>query len=62
MEANVDKVKILNMLQDFVLRVASDTDNKWPEEVAVLPAVATLLLESSYLLDVSQRSPCVNQP
>ena len=44
-EANVDKVKILNMLQDFVLRVASDTENKWPEEVAVLPAVAELLIQ-----------------
>ena len=47
-----DNVKIKNVLQDFVLRVASDTDNKWPEEVAVLPAVAELLLTDGHLLDM----------
>ena len=40
-----DEVKIKNVLQDFVLRVASDTDNKWPEEVSVLPAVTQLLIQ-----------------
>lgn len=40
-----NEVKIKNVLQDFVLRVASDTDNKWPEEVAALPAVTQLLIE-----------------
>lgn len=47
-----DKAAIIHVLQDFVLRVASDTDNKWPEEVAVLPAVAELLLTDGHLLDM----------
>lgn len=40
-----DKVNIMNVLRDFVLRVASDTDNKWPVEVEVLPAITQILLQ-----------------
>ena len=39
-----DKINLVNALRDFVIRVASETNNKQPEEVAVLPAVAGLLL------------------
>ena len=40
-----DNAAIVHALQDFVIRVASDTDDKWSEEVAVLPAVAQLLIQ-----------------
>lgn len=46
-----DNAAIVHALQDFVIRVASDTDDKWPEEVAVLPAVTELLLTNGYLLN-----------
>ncbi len=50
-----DKVNIMNVLRDFVLRVASDTDNKWPVEVEVLPAVAKLLIDSNHWTGLTSR-------
>lgn len=47
-----DRENVMNVLRDFVLRVASDTDNKWPSEVAVLPAITELFLTNSYLLNM----------
>lgn len=43
-----DKTAIVHALRDFVIRVSSDTSEKRPEEVAVLPAVAKLLVDSSH--------------
>lgn len=46
-----DKATIVHALRDFVIRVASGTSEKRPEEVAVLPAVTELLLTNGYLLN-----------
>lgn len=50
--SNDDKLKILNILKDFILRVASENDKKTPDEVAILPTMCQLLLEHSYALDI----------
>ena len=47
-----DKAEIVHALRDFVIRVASGTGEKRPEEVAVLPVVAELLLTDGHLLDM----------
>ena len=36
---------VMSSLFDFVTRVSSDTSNKKPEEVLILPAMTTLLLQ-----------------
>ena len=46
-----DRIAIIHNLRDFVIRVASDTDNKWPEEVAVLPAIVQLLFQLHFSID-----------
>ena len=50
-----NKTAIVHTLRDFVLRVASDTDNKWPVEVEVLPAVAKLLIDSNHWTGITSR-------
>lgn len=50
-----DKATIVHALRDFVIRVSSNTNERWPEEVTVLPAVAKLLIDSNHWTGLTSR-------
>lgn len=50
-----DKMTVLNSLRDFVVRVLSDTDNRTPEEIHILPAITKILLDENYLLELPKK-------
>lgn len=50
-----DKMTVLNSLRDFVVRVLSDTDNRTPEEIRILPAITKILLDENYLLELPKK-------
>ena len=43
-----EKTEVVNALREFVLRVSSDTGNKRPEEINILPAMAQLFFDKTY--------------
>ena len=54
-EKEKGKAEVVNALREFVLRVSSDTGNKKPEEIHILPAITKILLDENYLLEVSKK-------